>query len=495
MANIPLTYKISWYNPAYPGGQIHTQNDNMNHTTSASTQYTMQDIIDTVAYDAGSVEKSGTPAVGYLSQWIGSDKIQGQTVSSLYPDVKFGLAGGFTPAPNDTFFGDKSSMALTGFPFDVDALDTGDASRQFYFNNFTLDFRNREPQTALLPSMYKHNIKIGDGASYGLTNASTYHVGNTIIGAGGTAGRGSGNNHQHNVVIGDNINWMGGDFQNQCHSAVIIGSNAFENGSGANPQYGVFIGREILYSSGSWGSGNIAIGGSNVAGNGLKGQNSVLIGNSTGYYYNQNATAADGEQCTMVGFAAGRYYRTGAYNTFMGAYSGPASYDGTNAGSNNTCIGYQAHISTGAVSNEIVLGNSSVSVLRCQQNTITALSDERDKKDIADLDKGLETVMALKPRKFVWDPRQVAVVNETLEEDEDGHAIPVEEVTMVTPAIAGTKDVGFIAQELQNVDDDFLRLVYDANPEKLEASYGRLVPVLVKAIQELSAKVTALENA
>jgi hypothetical protein len=37
--------------------------------------------------------------------------------------------------------------------------------------------------------------------------------------------------------------------------------------------------------------------------------------------------------------------------------------------------------------------------------------------------------------------------------------------------------------------------VYDANPEKLEASYGKLIPVLVKAIQELSAKVTALENA
>jgi len=31
--------------------------------------------------------------------------------------------------------------------------------------------------------------------------------------------------------------------------------------------------------------------------------------------------------------------------------------------------------------------------------------------------------------------------------------------------------------------------------DKLEMSYGKLVPILVKAIQELSAKVTALENA
>ena len=88
MANIPLTYKISWYNPAYPGGQIHTQNDNMNHTTSASTQYTMQDIIDTVAYDAGSVERDGTPIAGYISQWTSPDKIKGQTVSSSYKPAK-----------------------------------------------------------------------------------------------------------------------------------------------------------------------------------------------------------------------------------------------------------------------------------------------------------------------------------------------------------------------------------------------------------------------
>ena len=59
----------------------------------------------------------------------------------------------------------------------------------------------------------------------------------------------------------------------------------------------------------------------------------------------------------------------------------------------------------------------------------------------------------------------------------------------------GQKDLGFIAQDLQELDDENLQLVYSNNPKKLEASYGRLIPVLVKAIQDLSAKVTALENA
>jgi hypothetical protein len=41
---------------------------------------------------------------------------------------------------------------------------------------------------------------------------------------------------------------------------------------------------------------------------------------------------------------------------------------------------------------------------------------------------------------------------------------------------------------------DVLKLVYDENPEKLEASYGKLIPILVKAVQELAAKVKQLEN-
>jgi hypothetical protein len=33
-----------------------------------------------------------------------------------------------------------------------------------------------------------------------------------------------------------------------------------------------------------------------------------------------------------------------------------------------------------------------------------------------------------------------------------------------------------------------------SNPDKLEASYGRLVPILVKAVQDLSAEVQSLKQ-
>ena len=37
-------------------------------------------------------------------------------------------------------------------------------------------------------------------------------------------------------------------------------------------------------------------------------------------------------------------------------------------------------------------------------------------------------------------------------------------------------------------------MIEEHNPEKLEASYGKLVPVLVKAVQELSAEVATLKK-
>ena len=54
---------------------------------------------------------------------------------------------------------------------------------------------------------------------------------------------------------------------------------------------------------------------------------------------------------------------------------------------------------------------------------------------------------------------------------------------------------GFIAQELQEIqkNDKYLNLVLEDNPDKLEATPGNLIPVLVKAIQQLALKVKALE--
>ena len=213
---------------------------------------------------------------------------------------------------------------------------------------------------------------------------------------------------------------------------------------------------------------------------------------SIGYQAGYGSTAAD--DCVNVGFyanydPAGRN-QTGAtaigknamYNGAAGvnntAIGYNASFGANGSGGNNTCIGYDSSYSSGTVANEFTLGNSSIGTLRCQVTSITAISDERDKTSIETIPYGLEFVNSLQPKKFVWDHRA--------ETDSEGNEF--------FSSNKGKKDIGFIAQELQSVDDDYLNLVYDENPDKLEATYGRLIPVLVQAIKELKAEVELLKN-
>ena len=103
--------------------------------------------------------------------------------------------------------------------------------------------------------------------------------------------------------------------------------------------------------------------------------------------------------------------------------------------------------------------------------TISAISDVRLKENIRDLSGGLSSILALKPRVFDW---------------KEGKG-------------ANKKNVrGFIAQEIEQVFPDLVDEWKDAAPEG-EAPYKSvrqdLIPVLVKAIQELTARVVALENA
>jgi len=51
MAQIPVNYKLSFYDPAQPTAVITTVNENVNDATRVNTQYSMQDIIDTVGND------------------------------------------------------------------------------------------------------------------------------------------------------------------------------------------------------------------------------------------------------------------------------------------------------------------------------------------------------------------------------------------------------------------------------------------------------------
>ena len=182
-------------------------------------------------------------------------------------------------------------------------------------------------------------------------------------------------------------------------------------------------------------------------------------------------------------FLAGLGGTTCEENTAIGIGAGGTTY---RSGSNNTILGYDADTSAASVDNEFTLGNSSVATLRCAVTSITSLSDARDKTDIKDLSYGVDFIKSLTPREFTWNNRpEVRIVR-----DEDGNETEKE----IQSKNKGKKDFGFVAQEVQALDNDTLRLIYNSNPEKLEMSYGKLVPILVQAVKELTARIEALEN-
>ena len=102
--------------------------------------------------------------------------------------------------------------------------------------------------------------------------------------------------------------------------------------------------------------------------------------------------------------------------------------------------------------------------------TISAISDARLKENVQDLDVGLGAILALKPRKFDW---------------KEGKGKNIK------------GDRGFIAQEFEQVFPNLIDEWKDAAPEG-ETPYKSvrqdLIPVLVKAIQELTARVQTLET-
>jgi hypothetical protein len=179
---------------------------------------------------------------------------------------------------------------------------------------------------------------------------------------------------------------------------------------------------------------------------------------------------------TMIGFRAGNSVSTGTNNVFIGSAAGNNVTTQTNV----VCLGSGSRATT-AASNEVILGNGSTSVLRCSATGISSLSDFRDKTEISDLNLGLSFIEKLRPVTFKWDKREWYADNKS-----DG------------TKTSNNLTAGFIAQELDATHNkykaDWLNLVYKTSPDKWEATYGNLLPVVVKSIQELNALNTKTQT-
>ena len=134
-------------------------------------------------------------------------------------------------------------------------------------------------------------------------------------------------------------------------------------------------------------------------------------------------------------------------------------------------------------SNIICLGDNNVTDLYCNDTSISS-SDSRDKTDVADFTHGLNWVNQLKPVTYRWDKR-------TWYDDN----------TPDGSKKRNKKHIGFLAQDVLAIEgnptnkDDMLVVNLNEDDTAYGLKYERLVPVLVNAIKELSAKVAALEAA
>ena len=187
----------------------------------------------------------------------------------------------------------------------------------------------------------------------------------------------------------------------------------------------------------------------------------------------------------MIGYAAGSYnndFTTGSQNVCIGNYI----IAGGNADDYANALGYNLTAHGGYTT----LGKGTDDIRASHGSTTwSTVSDERYKKDIEDAKAGLSFINALKPRTFKYKtlgelPKTFSAYKanstDVFKNDNTNHGFIAQEVKQVIDADSDLKD-GF-------------KLWDERGDGSQEIAETALIPMLVKAIQELSAEVKALKG-
>jgi hypothetical protein len=323
--------------------------------------------------------------------------------------------------------------------------------------------------------------------SIGLGNVSnTADANQTSVGALGsgsiTSGFGTINNGSSTITTTGAVS-VGTFTSGTINSGTFSGSTVKDHGSN-------FIALQSGNSATaySWsGTENTAVGGGYTGRYNRYGDQNVMVGHNAGQGIGWSNYSGGGSKNTCVGYQSGynissTHGATGYNNMCLGYYSG---YSSSPSGS----------ITTG--NNIICLGDNSISALYCADDSIST-SDGRDKTDVEDFTAGLDWIEAMRPVTFRWDKRSWYT-----EYDEETGEITSEGTPDGTHK-KDKKNLGFIGQEVLAIEqahgfasdkNDMLTVNMNEDDTAYGMKYARLVPVLVNAIKELSAKVKVLEAA
>jgi hypothetical protein len=331
---------------------------------------------------------------------------------------------------------------------------------------------------------------------------------NAAFGASALAANTTGAN---NIAIGNGALLSNTSANSNC----AIGSSALSaNTTGTQ---NIALGINALASN-TTGANNVALGSSALLSNIDGTQNTAigttaLLSNTTGTQNTANGFFAlrgniTGIQNTAIGVNALQFNTSGTQNTAVGASSLISNTTFSNIGG----LGFNAQVTA---SNQIQLGDSATTTYA--YGAVQDRSDIRDKADVRDTELGLEFVNALRPVDFKWDMREdyrsempIAPSEDATEEEKSAYELAkakwLEDVKLANITHDGTNKRsrfhhGLIAQEVKAVLDakgidfgGFQDHSINGGDDVLSIGYVELIAPMLKAIQELSARVEFLES-
>jgi len=280
-----------------------------------------------------------------------------------------------------------------------------------------------------------------------------------------------------NIMIGTDALTNPSGTASQCEQNIAIGHTALEDltggaGAGASiSNIGIGVGTAKDLSTGS--SNNIAIGTNAMR------DTATAVGNIAIGTFALGAGASTPDYNVAIGYSAGNNVTSGDNNIFIGKDAGKTGSPG-------------GQITT--ASNKMVLGDENIDESHIQTDW-TVASDKRDKTDISNLSLGLEFINKLTPVTYKWDKRVKYI-------DKDDSSIDLNSVSTDGTHKEDWLDVGFLAQDIEVVENSYNHKVSDKtnltfsvseDGKQYGSKYTKFIPILTKAVQELSAQVDAMQ--
>lgn len=301
------------------------------------------------------------------------------------------------------------------------------------------------------------NYTGSNGVAYGVEalTALTSGVNNTAVGYRALKDV---TTSQSNTALG----YLAGQVVTSSQNTIVGDSAMFATTTGgANTA----IGYNALVAN-TTGANNTAIGSQSLISN-QTGSRNVALGRVT-------LISATGSDNTAIGTTALNACTSGQYNSALGgqALMNLTTFD------NCAGVGFNSQV-TG--SNQVQLGDSSTTTYA--YGAVQDRSDARDKADVRDTVLGLDFINALRPVDFKWDLREDYDWQEkdgSKKRDRFHHGLIAQEVRAVCDA-AGVDFGGFQDHSIKGGKD------------VLSIGYAELIGPLIKAVQQLSARVAELE--